>query len=159
MTVSLAAVFIPVLFMQGIVGRLFREFSVVIISAILCSGVVSLTLTPMLCAYFLKPDARRAGYEGFFGFLERGFGYLTSAYSRSLDFILRHRLSTLLASFLLIGATAWLAVIVPKGFLPSEDESFIVASTEAQQGTSFTGMVETQGKLDEIGRASCRERV
>ncbi len=150
MTVSLAAVFIPVLFMQGIVGRLFREFSVVIISAILCSGVVSLTLTPMLCAYFLKPDARRAGYEGFFGFLERGFGYLTSAYSRSLDFILRHRLSTLLASFLLIGATAWLAVIVPKGFLPSEDESFIVASTEAQQGTSFTGMVETQGKLDDI---------
>ena len=151
MTVSLAAVFIPVLFMGGIVGRLFREFAVVIIAAILCSGVVSLTLTPMLCAYFLKAGgAHKAGYEGLYGKLERMFDALAHGYARSLDFVLGHRFATLLASFVLLGLTAWLAILVPKGFLPSEDMSFLVASTEAEQGISYEGMVEAQHKLDPI---------
>ena len=151
MTVSLAAVFIPVLFMGGIVGRLFREFAVVIITAILCSGVVSLTLTPMLCAYFLKAGGtHKAGTEGLYGWLERMFDALARGYARSLDFVLRHRFATLLASFALLGLTAWLAILVPKGFLPSEDMSFLVASTEAEQGISYEGMVEAQHSLDPI---------
>lgn len=149
MTISLAAVFIPVLFMGGIVGRLFREFAVVIIAAILCSGVVSLTLTPMLCAYFLKAGvAHRPGHEGLYGRLERMFDALARGYARSLEFVLRHRLAALWASFALLGLTVWLAVIVPKGFLPAEDMGFLVASTEAEQGVSFQGMVEAQHTLD-----------
>lgn len=148
MTVSLAAVFIPVLFMGGIVGRLFREFAVVIISAILCSGVVSLTLTPMLCAYFLRAQKHKPGYEGLYGFFERGFNALANGYSRSLDFILRFRMATLLASFLLILLTIWLAAVIPMGFLPSEDDGFLVASTEGMQGLSFQGMENSQHELD-----------
>lgn len=151
MTISLAAVFIPVLFMGGIVGRLFREFAVVIIAAILCSGVVSLTLTPMLCAYFLKAGAaHRPGHEGLYGRLERMFDALARGYARSLEFVLRHRFAALLASFALLGLTVWLAVIVPKGFLPAEDMGFLVASTEAEQGVSFQGMVEAQHALDAL---------
>lgn len=150
MTISLAAVFIPVLFMGGIVGRLFREFAVVIISAILCSGVVSLTLTPMLCAYFLKARKARAGYEGIYGVFERFFDALARGYASSLDLILRHRFMTLLASLAIIGLTAWFAIIIPKGFLPSEDEGFLVASTEGEQGLSFEGMSAAQHVLDNI---------
>ena len=150
MTVSLAAVFIPVLFMGGIVGRLFREFAVVIIAAILCSGVVSLTLTPMLCAYFLKAGSTKGSSEGLYGWLERMFDALARGYARSLDFVLRHRFASLLASFGLLGLTVLLAVLVPKGFLPSEDMSFLVASTEGEQGISYEGMVEAQHSLDGI---------
>lgn len=150
MTVSLAAVFIPVLFMGGIVGRLFREFSVVIISAILCSGVVSLTLTPMLCAYFLKANHQAHVQEGLYGAFERFFDTLARGYEKSLDFVLKHRFATLLASFGLIVLTIWFGILIPKGFLPSEDEGFLVASTEAEQGISFQGMVNAQHRLDEI---------
>lgn len=150
MTISLAAVFIPVLFMGGIVGRLFREFSVVIISAILCSGVVSLSLTPMLCAYFLKPQGHRPGYEGLFGLLERGFTSLARGYAATLDAVLRRRRITFAASIVLIFLTAWLAMTMPTGFLPSEDDGFLVASTEAAQGVSFQGMVNIQHQLDRI---------
>lgn len=150
MTISLAAVFIPVLFMGGIVGRLFREFAVVIISAIAFSGVVSLTLTPMLCAWFLKPQGHKKGYEGLFGWLERGFDRLARGYELSLHAILRHRFATLLASFGVLAATVWLAMIIPTGFLPSEDDGFLVASTQAEQGVSFSGMRDTQGVLDGI---------
>lgn len=154
MTISLAAVFIPVLFMGGIVGRLFYEFAVVIITAILFSGVVSLTLTPMLCAYFLRHSGskHRVGYEGIYGKLERAFEWLADKYARSLDVVLRHRRTTLVCSLLLLLATVWLGVIVPKGFLPSEDMGFVVATTEAEQGISFEGMVEAQHKLDEVLR-------
>lgn len=150
MTISLAAVFIPVLFMQGIVGRLFREFSVVIISAILFSGLVSLTLTPMLCAYFLQPPDPGKKPGPLSAFFEKSFSRLAQGYAKSLDFILRHRLATLMGSFLLIGATAWLAVIVPKGFLPSEDDGFLVASTEGEQGASYDGMIAAQSQLNPI---------
>ena len=118
MTLSLASVFIPVLFMGGIVGRLFREFAVVIIAAILCSGVVSLTLTPMLCAYFLKAGAKhKAGYEGIYGMLERAFDWLALRYAGSLAFVLRHRLAAFGASLLLLLSTVWLGLTMPKGFL------------------------------------------
>ncbi|MCI7568553.1 MAG: efflux RND transporter permease subunit [Desulfovibrio sp.] len=152
MTISLAAVFIPVLFMGGVVGRLFYEFAVVIITAILFSGVVSLSLTPMLCAYFLKPQGHRAGYEGFYGVMERAFDRLAAAYDASLGVVLRHRFLTLMFSLVLLLATAWLAVVVPKGFLPSEDEGFIAGSTEAEQGISFDGMVAAQKSLDALLR-------
>ena len=117
---------VPVLFMGGVVGRLFYEFAVVIITAILFSGVVSLSLTPMLCAYFLKPQGQhRVGYEGFYGVMERAFDRLADAYDASLAVVLRHRFLTLLLSILLLFATGWLGAVVPKGFLPSEDEGFI----------------------------------
>ena len=154
MTVSLAAVFIPVLFMGGIVGRLFYEFAVVIITAILFSGVVSLTLTPMLCAYFLRHSSTKhsVGYESIYGNLERANERQAHMYARSLDVVLRHRRTTLIFSLLLLLATGWLGVIVPKGFLPSEDMGFVVATTEAEQGISFEGMVKAQHKLDEVLR-------
>ena len=153
MTISLAAVFIPVLFMGGVVGRLFYEFAVVIITAILFSGVVSLSLTPMLCAYFLRAQPQhRAGYEGMYGRMERAFDWLAGKYAASLDVVLRHRRLTLLASLLLLLATAWLGAIIPKGFLPTEDMGFMSATTEAEQGISFQGMVEAQHSLDELLR-------
>ena len=153
MTISLAAVFIPVLFMGGVVGRLFYEFAVVIITAILFSGVVSLSLTPMLCAYFLRAQPQhRAGYEGMYGRMERAFDWLAAKYAASLDVVLRHRRLTLLASLLLLLATAWLGAIIPKGFLPTEDMGFMSATTEAEQGISFQGMVEAQHSLDELLR-------
>lgn len=117
MTISLAAVFIPVLFMGGIVGRLFREFAVVIITAILCSGVVSLTLTPMLCAYFLKAGQKhKAGYEGVYGKLERIFDRLAELYAASLAYVLRRRAAALWASLGLLALTIWLGVGHAQGF-------------------------------------------
>ncbi|OXS27655.1 MAG: acriflavine resistance protein B [Desulfovibrio sp. MES5] len=154
MTVSLAAVFIPVLFMGGIVGRLFREFAVVIIAAILASGVVSLTLTPMLCAYFLKAHGvHKAGPsagQGLYGWLERGFDRLNLLYARSLDVVLHHRLKTLMASLVLLALTVWIGMAMPKGFLPVEDLGMLVASTEAEQGVSYEGMVSAQRSLDPL---------
>lgn len=155
MTLSLAAVFIPVLFMGGIVGRLFREFAVVIIAAILCSGLVSLTLTPMLCAYFLRAAPRNAAghrpaYGGLYGWLERGFDRLAAAYARSLAVVLRRPRTTLLASLALLALTCWLGYVIPKGFLPTEDMGQLVASTEAEQGISYEGMVAAQHSLDPI---------
>ena len=153
MTISLAAVFIPVLFMGGIVGRLFNEFAVVIITAILFSGVVSLTLTPMLCAYFLRAQPQhRAGYEGFYGKMERAFDALARAYARSLDVVLRHRRMTLLASLVLLVLTGWLGAVISKGFLPTEDMGFMGGNTEAEQGISFQGMVQAQHALDDLLR-------
>ncbi len=155
MTVSLAAVFIPVLFMGGIVGRLFREFAVVIIVAILFSGVVSLSLTPMLCAYFLKAKPKHpAQYEGLYGRLERMFDAMAHGYERALRAVLRYRRTTLWLSFALLGVTAGLFMVIPKGFLPTEDMGFLVASTEAEQGISFAGMVEAQHGLDPILEAN-----
>ncbi|MDR3358099.1 MAG: efflux RND transporter permease subunit [Desulfovibrio sp.] len=151
MTLSLATVFIPVLFMGGIVGRLFREFAVVIIAAILCSGVVSLTLTPMLCAYFLKTGAKhKAGCEGIYGLLERAFDRLALRYAGSLAFVLRHRLAAFGVSLLLLLCTVWLGLTMPKGFLPTEDMGFLVGVTEGEQGISFRGMTEAQRTLDPV---------
>jgi len=146
MTISLTAVFIPLLFMSGIVGRLFHEFAVTIAAAILVSGFVSLTLTPMLCARFL-----RGGHHGeqeihnrLFDAFERGYEGVLGFYERTLRWAMRHRPAVMVFSFATLVATIFLFRIVPKGFIPSEDTGRIRASTEAAQGTSFADMVEHQ---------------
>jgi HAE1 family hydrophobic/amphiphilic exporter-1 len=149
MTISLAVVFLPVLFMGGVVGRLLREFSVTIGVAILVSGVVSLSLTPMLCSRFLKPHhEERHGY--LFNLFERFFGGLLHAYDVTLRGVLRYRLATLLVSFVIVGASVWLLMRIPKGFLPSEDTNSMFAITEGQQGISFDDMRRHQAELGEF---------
>ncbi len=149
MTFSLVAVFIPVLFMGGILGRLLHEFAVVITVAILVSGVVSLTLTPMLCSRFLRPPgAERHGR--FYMVLEKFFNVLRSGYERSLTWVLKHRFVTLMISILLIPVTFALFYFIPKGFLPTEDTGQVFAITEAQQGISFADMRQHQQELADI---------
>jgi HAE1 family hydrophobic/amphiphilic exporter-1 len=139
MTLSLVVVFIPVLFMGGIMGRLLHEFAVTISLAVLISGVVSLTLTPMLCSRFLRPPgAIRHGR--LYAASERYFKGMLQAYEWSLRKTLDHRLATLILSGLILVATVYLFMIVPKGFLPSEDTDQIVGFTEAAQGISFDSM-------------------
>jgi HAE1 family hydrophobic/amphiphilic exporter-1 len=146
MTLSLAAVFIPVLFMGGILGRLLHEFSVTIMTAVLVSGVVSLTLTPMLCSRFLR-HTRPEEHGYLFNVFERGFRGMLASYDWSLRKVLRHRFATLLFSLVIIGITAWLFIRIPKGFLPSEDSGFIFGITMAQEGISFDSMKEHQKAL------------
>ncbi len=151
MTLSLAAVFIPVMFMSGVVGRLFHEFAVVIVVAILFSGVVSLTLTPMLCAWFLRGSARiETPQGGFYGLLERGFEGLYRFYERLLHAVMRRRAATLLLSFVLLGATAWFFAVMPKGFLPSDDTGMLSGYTQAEESISYAGMVAEQSSLHPI---------
>ena len=140
MTLSLAAVFIPVLFMGGILGRLLHEFAVTIGMAILVSGFVSLTLTPMLCSRFLRPpvhETARPSLRHFRAFLHGN----AHAYRWSLKVVLRHRLATIIFSNLILVVTLYLFIIMPKGFLPSEDTGQIFGFTEAAQGISFEDMV------------------
>ena len=143
MTLSLAAVFIPLLFMGGIIGRLFREFSVTIVVAILISGVVSLTLTPMLCSHFLRPFERE-NHGALYNFFERVFLATRNFYEKSLEWVLRHRFATLMLSFAILGLTIFLLVRAPKGFIPDSDTSQIRITTEAAQGISYRAMVDTQ---------------
>ena len=143
MTLSLAAVFIPVLFMGGILGRLLHEFSVTIMSAVLVSGVVSLTLTPMLCSRFLR-HAKPEEHGFLFNLFERGFSGMLAAYDWSLKKVLRFRFVTFLFSLAIIAVTIWLFIRIPKGFLPSEDSGFIFGVTMAQQGISFDSMRDHQ---------------
>jgi len=143
MTLSLAAVFIPVLFLGGILGRLFREFSVTICAAILISGVVSLTLTPMLCSRFLRPPEEQRKSR-FYRLTERFFEGMLGAYRSSLQVVLRHRGATMATSFAVLVATVFMFVKIPKGFIPDQDTDQIFAVTEAAQGTSYHQMVEYQ---------------
>jgi HAE1 family hydrophobic/amphiphilic exporter-1 len=149
MTISLAAVFLPVLFMGGIVGRLFHEFAVTICAAILISGFVSLTLTPMLCNLILRPGSHER-HGRLYNFFERGFDALRDVYRRTLDITIRHHRLTMLASLLVLAATVYLFQAIPKGFLPSEDTGQLRASTEAEQGVPFETMVARQQQLMEI---------
>ncbi len=149
MTFSLVAVFIPVLFMGGILGRLLHEFAVVITVAILVSGVVSLTLTPMLCSRFLRPPGQER-HGRFYMVLERFFDRLRKSYERSLTWVLKHRFVTLMISLLLLPVTFALFYIIPKGFLPTEDTGQVFAITEAQQGISFADMRKHQLELADI---------
>lgn len=143
MTLSLVAVFIPVLFMGGIVGRLLHEFAVTISVAVLISGVVSLTLTPMLCALFLRP--KKAEQHGrVYRATERFFDGMLRLYERSLQGVIRYRRATLAASLLLLVAVVYLFTAIPKGFLPSDDTDQLACFTEAKQGVSFDAMVEHQ---------------
>jgi HAE1 family hydrophobic/amphiphilic exporter-1 len=149
MTLSLSAVFIPVIFMGGVLGRLLHEFAVTIMAAILVSGFVSLTLTPMLCSRFLKPhhEIRHGRLYNFFESIQTG---LERTYERCLQVSLRHKLATMLIAAALAVGTYYLAVIIPKGFLPSEDIDQINGTTEAIEGISFDAMVEHQRQICEI---------
>jgi hydrophobic/amphiphilic exporter-1 (mainly G- bacteria), HAE1 family len=149
MTLSLAAVFIPVLFLGGIIGRLLHEFSVVIMVAILVSGFVSLTLTPMLCSRFLRPQ-REQKHGRMYMALERFFDWLLRRYDTSLQWALGHRLFVLAVSAIILVITAWQFYTIPKGFLPEEDASQIFAYTEAAQGISFDAMVQHQNELAQV---------
>ena len=153
MTLSLAAVFIPVLLMGGVVGRLFKEFAVSITAAILISGVVSLTLTPMLCSRFLKPESGRK-HGRLYNAVERFFDGMFKIYERSLGLVLKHRFAFLMVNIAILLITAYLFTIIPKGFLPNEDQGNIFTMTEAPQGTSFEKMVEYQQQVADILIAS-----
>jgi hydrophobic/amphiphilic exporter-1 (mainly G- bacteria), HAE1 family len=149
MTLSLVAVFIPVLFMGGIVGRLLHEFAVTIAVAVLISGFVSLTLTPMLCSRFLRPPGE-AKHGRLYQIFERFFEGMRGMYEISLKWALRYRLTTLLVSILFLAAVIVLYFYTPKGFLPSEDTGQIVCFTEAAEEISFQSLVQHQRKLAEI---------
>jgi hydrophobic/amphiphilic exporter-1 (mainly G- bacteria), HAE1 family len=151
MTLSLAAVFIPILFMGGVLGRLFKEFAVSICAAILISGVVSVSLTPMLCSRFLKSHAG-ARHGRFFRVTERGFEALLRFYDRTLRAVLRHRFATLMVSLLILIATGWLFMKVPKGFIPDQDTDQLFCVTEAAQGTSYDQMVDYQREMAAVVR-------
>ena len=152
MTVSLAAVFLPVFLMGGIMGRLLHEFAVVIITAILVSGFVSLTLTPMLCSRFLRPVAEQK-HGRLYMALERFFDRLLRYYDVSLQWALRHRVFVMAVSGVILVVTAWQFKVIPKGFLPPEDRSQIFITTEAAQGISFDSMRAHQLELNKIALA------
>ncbi len=143
MTISLAAVFIPILFMGGILGRLFHEFAVTIGAAILVSGFVSLSLTPLLSAKFLRPHGKEQ-HGALYRRIERFFDSMLAVYERGLKWSLKHRAAVLGFSFVILAATAWLFVAVPKGFIPNEDQGEVRISLEAIQGISFADMVRHQ---------------
>ncbi|HUL16052.1 MAG TPA: efflux RND transporter permease subunit [Terriglobales bacterium] len=149
MTLSLAAVFLPVFFMAGILGRLLHEFAVVIISAILVSGVVSLTLTPMLCSRFLRPHIG-VQHGRMYNALERMFDKMLRGYEVTLHWAMRHRVTVMVAGVLLLVGTAWQFWVIPKGFLPEEDINEVVGFDEAIQGISFDSMKAHQEALNKL---------
>ena len=146
MTLSLAAVFLPVLFMGGILGRLLHEFAVTIGVAILVSGFVSLSLTPMMCSRLLRATGhgKEVKHGRMYMVLERFFDGLLKAYDHTLQFVLRHSFAALIVSFALIVVTVRLYQTMPKGFLPSEDQGQLYAVTEGAQGMSFNDLVAHQ---------------
>jgi HAE1 family hydrophobic/amphiphilic exporter-1 len=148
-TLSLVAVFIPVLFMGGVVGRMFREFALTVTIAILVSGFVSLTLTPMLCSHFLRE--RGGGRENLLGrMLEGAFQGMLAGYRASLRLVLEHRFITLLVTLATIGGTVYAYQSISKGFFPSEDTGMVIARTQARQGISFDDMVELQTRAAKV---------
>src|SRR5438132_3910078 len=149
MTISLAAVFIPVLFMGGIVGRLLHEFAVTISVAILVSGFVAISLTPMMCSRFLKPPHTQR-HGRIYNATERLFDAWRRVYDRTLWVALRFRAVTMAISLALLAGTAYLFMLVPKGFLPTEDQGRFSISTEAIQGIGFDDMVRHQQQVAEI---------
>ena len=147
-SVSLIAVLIPLLMMTGIIGRLFREFSITIAMTIFVSAFVSLTLTPMMASRFLKSrDEERHGR--IYNLSEKGFVALASAYERGIDFVLRHRFPTLVVFIGTVIATGYLFVVIPKGFFPQQDTGVLYGTTEAGQDVSFPVMSRLQ---QEVGR-------
>ncbi|HTK29312.1 MAG TPA: efflux RND transporter permease subunit [Vicinamibacterales bacterium] len=148
MTTSLAAVFIPILFMGGILGRLFREFAVTITTAILISGVVSVTLTPMLCSRLLRAGGLRRSRAG--ALSERVYARLVRWYAVSLASVLRHRLAMLVLFLVIPVATAYMFVKVPKGFIPDQDNDAANVTIRAAQGTSFDEVVSDLKQVADI---------
>ncbi len=153
MTLSLAAVFLPVLFMGGILGRLLNEFAVTIAVAILLSGAISLSLTPMLCSRFLK-QAHGESRNVVFRWSESVFSGLLWLYEKSLRIALRHRAAVALMALAMAAGSVWLFLAIPKGFLPNEDTNRIFISTEAEQGVAFETMVALQQEAAAIVQKS-----
>ena len=147
-SLSLVAVFIPLLLMGGIVGRLFREFAMTVTIAVAVSAVVSLTLTPMMCSRFLKHHEGAHGLM--FRVIERFFEAILAGYRVTLDIALRFRFITLLTFLATVGFTGYLYVVIPKGFFPPQDTGVVIGVTEGAQDTSFKRMKDVQGRLDAI---------
>jgi hydrophobic/amphiphilic exporter-1 (mainly G- bacteria), HAE1 family len=148
MTLSLIAVFIPVLFLGGMVGRLLHEFSVTIIVAILISGIVSLTFTPMLGSRYLPSHNRKHG--ALYRALERGFNSIASAYDYTLRGVLHHKLATLVVAFALLAGSIYIFMTMPTGFIPSQDSGYIFAVSMAGQDISYQAMAERQKQVADI---------
>jgi hydrophobic/amphiphilic exporter-1 (mainly G- bacteria), HAE1 family len=147
-SISLIAVLIPLLMMSGIIGRLFREFSITIAMTIVVSAFVSLTLTPMMASRFLKShDQEHHGW--LYNMSEKGFEALANGYARGVNFVLRHQFATLLTFIATVVATCYLFVIIPKGFFPQQDTGILFGTTEAGQDVSFQEMYRLQ---EEVGR-------
>jgi hydrophobe/amphiphile efflux-1 (HAE1) family protein len=144
-TLSLIAVFIPLFLMGGYVGLLFREFAITVSVALVLSLLISLTLTPMLCARLLKPETKQHGW--LYRLLERGFDALLNIYEAGLKIVLRHRFITLMTMFGTIALTGYLYVVIPKGFFPQQDTGLIIGLSEAAQDISFQAMAERQQAL------------
>ncbi|MBR0859959.1 efflux RND transporter permease subunit [Bradyrhizobium liaoningense] len=142
-TLSLIAVFIPLFLMGGYVGKLFQEFAITITASLLLSLIISLTLTPMMCARLLKDESRRK-HGRLYLLFERGFDALLALYARGLRVVLRHRFVTLLVMLSTVALTGYLYVVIPKGFFPQQDTGQIVGITEAAQDISFPAMSERQ---------------
>ena len=150
-TFSLIAVFIPLFLMSGYVGLLFREFAMTVSVALVLSLVISRTLTPMMCAYLLKPESKEHGW--LYRMSERGFDGLLHVYEAGLKIVLRHQFITLMVMFGTIALTGYLYVIIPKGFFPQQDTGLIIGQSEAAQDISFQAMTEReQALLDAIMR-------
>jgi hydrophobe/amphiphile efflux-1 (HAE1) family protein len=148
-TFSLIAVFIPIFFMGGIVGRLFHEFAATVALAVLASAFFSLTLTPVLCSLFLKPAAERRKNRLNEG-AERAFAAILRAYDRGLGFVFRHRFATLVVTLLLAGATAYLYVAIPKGFVPQQDTGLFFGIVETREDSSFHRTVQVARQILDI---------
>jgi HAE1 family hydrophobic/amphiphilic exporter-1 len=152
MTISLAAVFIPVLFMGGILGRLLNEFAVTIIAAVLISGFVSLTLTPMMCSRILKPHRPDERHGRMYMAFERGFDSVKHGYEVTLRWAISHRRLVMVVFLAICVATVWLFARAPKGFLPSEDSGQLLCFVEGPQDVSFDAMVTLQRQVADIVR-------
>ncbi|SDJ29273.1 MULTISPECIES: efflux RND transporter permease subunit [Bradyrhizobium] len=144
-TLSLIAVFIPLFLMGGYVGLLFREFAITVSVALVLSLLISLTLTPMMCAYLLKPESKEHGW--LYRLSERGFDGLLHLYEAGLKIVLRHRFITLMTMLGTIALTGYLFVLIPKGFFPEQDTGLIIGLSEAAQDISFQAMAERQQAL------------
>jgi hydrophobe/amphiphile efflux-1 (HAE1) family protein len=151
-TFSLIAVFIPLIFMSGVIGRLFREFAMTVTIAVLISALVSLTLTPVMCSLFLTRERRGERRGRFYRLAEGFFAGMLRLYDRGLVWVLRHQLPMLVGTLALIGLTAALYVVIPKGFFPQQDTGFIFGQAESRQDISFRGMSAlTRQIVDKVG--------
>ena len=158
MTISLVAAFIPVLFMSGMLGRLLREFAVTICVAILVSGFISLSLTPMLCSRYLRPPSEQKH-----GWLYRFSGAcldgMNRGYEVTLQWVMRHHVTTVVSSLVVLLATIYMFGLVPKGFIPSEDTGQVIINTEGAQGVSYEQMVQYQRAIGSHCRRGSKCRV
>ena len=147
MSLSLVAVFIPLLFMSGLIGRLFHEFAVTLSAAILVSGVISLTLTPMMCARFLRPEAEQPPAGFLIRACERAFDWMVGHYSAAVRWVLRREYYMLVVTVLTVAGTVWLYFLVPKGMFPQQDTGLMTGNTEGAQDISFAAMSKLQNEV------------